>query len=407
MKKRFKVLNLLLAIIFLFSIYPTVKVFAAEEDGKELLKVIKEYKDYNIVVKEGLLLDKGEKASLGEFLNENKENLHNVKWKTSKSGILTLTQQGDITGVSHGTTIVSAEIDKNVFLFEVFVNDADKMKAARRITDLNSTEKISVTTLSSNSYKVFIDPGHGGADPGAISTDRTLRESDVNLRMAKVLEEKLKSQGIQVKMSRYDDTYVSLEGRADMANKWGATLFVSIHQNSFSSDTANGIETLYYKDNIGASFNLATKVQNKMIQATGLRDRGTKSPSIYVLKATNMPAILTESGFITNPVEFEKMKTDEYINTIALSIYAGIDEYLKSAPVNNGPVDGNTGNNDNINMYFTKNLEGGVQGTNTRRFNSPMIKDSYRNGSFKATVEVKKQDGSIEKIDRIVKIRKN
>ena len=81
MKKRFKILNLLLAIVFLFSIYPTVKVFAAEEDGKELLKVIKQYKDYNIVVKEGLLLDKGEKVSLVEFLGENKGSLHNVQWK--------------------------------------------------------------------------------------------------------------------------------------------------------------------------------------------------------------------------------------------------------------------------------------------------------------------------------------
>lgn len=497
-KKKVKVFTMVLVAFFLFALVPTARVFASGDSNNELPRVIDSFKGRNIVVKDGLFLNKGEKLSLEQFLVSDANEPISAKWTSSKGSIGSITSDGSLTGLAQGTTVVSAETKDAVFLFEVFVNDPSLAKTSR-VASYSTTE--AVGDSPTGFYKIFIDPGHGGSDPGALSSDRTLRESDVNLTMAFKLKEKLERQGFDVKMSRYDDTYISLESRSQMANQWGASLFVSLHQNSYNA-TVGGIETLYYKDGRD-SYNFAVPVQNRMIQATGMANRGVKDQSIYVLRTTNMPAILTESGFISNPTEAAKMRTPEYVDTITTSILNGINDYvgfdpsgrgeenlqllidkptngqalentnvqvagrvlnkgnvnkvrimlnskfIGEAPIINGafnymvdsnilpvgantitaqvkltngslrsvdrtfytriPELGNTALNKNLSMYFDKvygSTVSGIGQNGDRKFSSPFIKKDYGSGTFKATVEVKNQDGTVKKIDRNVIIRK-
>lgn len=174
-------------------------------------------------------------------------------------------------------------------------------------------------------YKVFVDPGHGGTDPGAIGFSG--RSEKINtLSMGIKLRDLLNAYGFESITSREDDSAVDLYARAPMANNWKSNLFVSIHENSFSDPSVNGIETWYYPGSVNGG-NLAAKVQNKLIQNTGANDRSTKTNTFVVLRDTDMPAILVETGFITNEQEENKLNSDAYQNVIANSILNGVMDY--------------------------------------------------------------------------------
>lgn len=128
-------------------------------------------------------------------------------------------------------------------------------------------------------------------------------------------------------ISREDDTFVSLQDRSEMANEYGADVFVSIHQNAYENSSANGLET-YYHINKGEHKPLSSEVQTNAIKETGAKDRGVKNANFTVLRDTTMVSSLIECGFITNPEESEKLASEEYQEKLATAIANGIEEYL-------------------------------------------------------------------------------
>lgn len=173
--------------------------------------------------------------------------------------------------------------------------------------------------------KIFIDPGHGGSNPGAIGPNG-LREADVNLDIALKLGRILVSWGYEVEYSRTTDKTVSLSARAEMANNWGADYFVSIHCNSNVNPDANGVSTYYLRPRtIAESF--ALTVNNSLVRQTELKDLGIFSANFAVLRLTRMPAILVETAFISNPQEAALLATNSFRQNCAIGIANGIAEF--------------------------------------------------------------------------------
>lgn len=146
--------------------------------------------------------------------------------------------------------------------------------------------------------KIYIDPGHGNTDPGAVG--KRSKEKDNVLKVGKRLATLLKNSGHTVKLSRSTDVFISLSGRTNDANKWGADIFVSLHNNAASS-SASGFETFVYNGGVGAKTKrLQSDIHQAIISKICINDRGKKQANFAVLRLSTMPAVLIEYGFITN-----------------------------------------------------------------------------------------------------------
>lgn len=176
---------------------------------------------------------------------------------------------------------------------------------------------------------IVIDPGHGGRDPGAVR--QGIMEKDINLKIAARLFTLLLNRGIRTRMTRTDDSYVSLADRVRLANQIKAEIFISIHCNSAPTPEAGGIETLYYPGSRRGR-KLAGKIQAELINNLKVKDRGIKARSdLFVLKYTSMPAVLIECGFISNPAERELLNDDNYSGMVAKAIFCGIKKYYEGS----------------------------------------------------------------------------
>jgi len=216
--------------------------------------------------------------------------------------------------------------------------------------------------------KIVIDPGHGGHDTGTIGPNGLLEKDlvvDVGRRLGKLLETRL---GAEAVYTRKDDTFIPLETRTAIANQERADLFVSIHANSSRDPNARGVETYYLnftsspdamevaarenavseksihelgdlvkkialKEKIEESHEFASNVQQAMqsglaMKSAGVRDRGVKKAPFIVLIGANMPSILAEISFVSNPTDERKLQTPEYRQRIAESLYRGIAKYV-------------------------------------------------------------------------------
>ena len=177
---------------------------------------------------------------------------------------------------------------------------------------------------------VMLDPGHGGRDPGAIGLGG-LREVDVILPVAKRVAELLEKQGIAVKMTRNSDYFVGLDERVVMSRDAGATLFVSIHANSIDNrPDVNGLEVYHY--NLGKS--LAETVHNAVLDYVNkngfyIANRNVRSARFLVLRKAAIPAILVETGYLTNEAENARLRRDDYQKAMAEGIARGIVQYIK------------------------------------------------------------------------------
>lgn len=172
--------------------------------------------------------------------------------------------------------------------------------------------------------KIFIDPGHGGSDPGAIGVKS--KEAANVLAVALALEKKLVAQGYEVKLSRRTDVYLTLSQRTKMANDWGADLFISLHDNSAVNKTATGFETFIFNGVVSAkSINLQKCIHEAIAKDIGLRDRGMKRANFAVVRETKMPAVLIEYGFISN-LSDEKIIANE-IEKQAQLTFVGINKF--------------------------------------------------------------------------------
>jgi N-acetylmuramoyl-L-alanine amidase len=218
--------------------------------------------------------------------------------------------------------------------------------------------------------RIVIDPGHGGHDTGTIGPTG-LREKDLVLDLGKrlkvLLEEKT---GAEVVMTRSDDTFIPLEERTAIANEKGADLFVSVHANASRNRRARGIETYYLNftsdpealevagrenstsqesvhqlqdlikkialsEKIVESQDFATQVQrevhSKLRKLTGeQKNRGVKKAPFVVLIGANMPSILAEISFLTNPRDEKLLKKGDHRDHIAEALFKGISCYAEN-----------------------------------------------------------------------------
>lgn len=175
--------------------------------------------------------------------------------------------------------------------------------------------------------KIFIDPGHGGTNVGAVANG--LKESDINLSVSLKLGSILKDNRYEVKYSRESNTNLTLFERAEMANNWNANYFVSIHCNSAASRQANGSETFVYK--LGTSTAAyGESIQTQLVLQNGLKNRGLKEADFTVLVATKMPAALVELAFISNPYEAKLLSLPEFQMRCARGIADGIINYVSN-----------------------------------------------------------------------------
>lgn len=172
---------------------------------------------------------------------------------------------------------------------------------------------------------IVVDPGHGGSEPGAIVNN--VKEKDINLDISLKLQKFLEDNGATVHMTRESDIFVDLYARAGIANEINADLFVSIHNNTATSSTASGTETLYFPD--AEKKLLAQAVQKAVVSYINLNNRGiVERPGLVVTRETKMPSVLVEVGFMTNENDFALLMTDEFRQKAAEGICQGIIDYF-------------------------------------------------------------------------------
>lgn len=187
--------------------------------------------------------------------------------------------------------------------------------------------------------RIVLDPGHGGSDTGAIGPTG-VTEKSIALRIAKRLKALLEAEGAEVILTRTEDTEVSpkkakatdveeLQARCDIANQNSADIFLSIHLDAFSGPEAHGTTGYYYEMGSAGSTRLADCVKRGVLRRLGTLDRGTKPCAFYVCRHTDMPAMLLETAFVSNPREEQMMNSEEGVENAAQGIAAGIAEYFQ------------------------------------------------------------------------------
>ena len=325
-KSNFKKLSLLILTVFLLNMTSMLSVYGIDENT-----VIKEN---NIISKEikmeALTLKVGENLDLNYYMYEK---IQGLKWETSDKNIISVNENGIIEAKNNGTANIYAISNKARYKFLIIVSNEFKAKKyySNSIERKNPDDK----------YRVFIDPGHGGIDPGTTGPTG-LKEKDVTLDISKrVLKRLEENDKIIAKCSRTTDVEFDkdedkdLHIRSKMANDFNADVCVCVHVNSFENPEVNGTETYYYESyndtDIGSiqSKKLAQYVHNNLINNLKSNDRKLKEGNNLVLiNSTNMPSILSEIDFISNPEIETKMKSEEYKESVANSIYVGILEYL-------------------------------------------------------------------------------
>jgi N-acetylmuramoyl-L-alanine amidase len=233
---------------------------------------------------------------------------------------------------------------------------------------VSSGDRSLIRALGLKIGKIVIDPGHGGHDTGTIGPNGLEEKDlvlDVGRRLGKLLETRL---GAEVVYTRKDDTFIPLETRTAIANQARADLFISIHANSSHDSAARGVETYYLnftsspdalevaarenavsetsiyelqdlvkkialKEKIEESREFAWEVEQSLhsglaAKSPAIRDRGVKKAPFIVLIGANMPSILAEISFVSNPTDERRLSTGEYRQRIAESLYRGISNYV-------------------------------------------------------------------------------
>ena len=180
---------------------------------------------------------------------------------------------------------------------------------------------------------VYLDPGHGGTDEGCARAG--VREKDLNLAIALLVREQLQGQGYQVIMSRETDTYIAKEARVAEANRSGADIYISIHQNATEEGAGvKGMEVWYTEDEERTdSRRLAQLIRQQTLKSTEAAERELRGDAdFYVTKNTSMPACLIETGFLSNAAERRKLNLAEYQQQIADGIVQGVLYYFIQRP---------------------------------------------------------------------------
>jgi len=243
-------------------------------------------------------------------------------------------------------------------------DEAGPVRAAARTLDGQTSL---IRALGLKIGRIVIDAGHGGHDSGTLGADGIQEKDvvlDVALRLGKLLHDRL---GAEIIYTRSDDTFIPLETRTAIANKAQADLFLSIHANSSSDESARGVETYYLnftsdataldvaarenavsgqsihqlsdlvkkitlKDKIAESREFAEDVEGSLYRGLergndGLKNRGVKKAPFVVLIGANMPSILAEISFVTNRKDATQLRQPEYRQRVAESLFKGVEKY--------------------------------------------------------------------------------
>lgn len=220
-------------------------------------------------------------------------------------------------------------------------------------------------------YRIALDAGHGGSDPGAVYKGRQEKDDTLDLTLA--VGDILKKNGIDVYYTRTTDEYETPFKKATDANNSGADLFVSIHRNSSENPNQySGVETLVYSDT-GLKAEVARNINNQLEDA-GFKNLGVdERKNLVVLKRTKMPAVLVEAGFINN--DKDNYLFDKEFDSIAQAIADGILESIPSGrPGNTTSNKSNrTDNNNNSNNNSNNNNSSNSQMNNSGRTASAPI----------------------------------
>tara|TARA_B100000700_G_scaffold250126_1_gene280638 strand:+ start:374 stop:1459 length:1086 start_codon:yes stop_codon:yes gene_type:complete len=195
-----------------------------------------------------------------------------------------------------------------------------------KIQDLDIS---SLPNVPDGKYKVVIDPGHGGSDPGAVGING-LKETDIVLEVSKNVAELLKKKGVKTILTREDEKTLDLYPRVTKANNSKANAFVSIHANATRGQRSevNGLETYYYSSPKG--YSLAKNIHEQILIASSQSpDRGVRKSRFYVISRTAMPAALVEIGFVTGTYDAALLSQKAYRDKMAFAIAKGILNFLK------------------------------------------------------------------------------
>jgi N-acetylmuramoyl-L-alanine amidase len=187
-------------------------------------------------------------------------------------------------------------------------------------TSSSAARKRSASADSSSQITVVIDAGHGGHDRGGIPGQR-VSEKDMTLDVARRLRSVLAASGYRVVMTRDSDVFVPLGTRITIANSYRNAIFVSIHFNSATRRGADGIETYFYSRD---SLALASAIHHYVAGGAPSPNRGVRRRGYYVLRRANVPAVLVECGFLTNPTEAAYAQNASYRQKLAEEIAAGV-----------------------------------------------------------------------------------
>lgn len=251
----------------------------------------------------------------------------------------------DLTGFSSGTVSRSGNMRTAYLSFEEKAQELPGESGQDAVVSEEDQAVLDQYGLSAVAAEarhklVVIDPGHGGADTGSRGYENgvaVLNEKDVNLDVALRLQGMLKAAGANIHMIRTEDVTIPLYDRQDTANALGASLYVAIHNNSYTNSTPRGTEVHYHgkydppMDGISA-MELALNLQQTLTSSLELPDRGAKvSPELAVLRRTIMPAVIIEGAFISNPDDLSYMKTDDFREKYAVSTAKSIIEALNAS----------------------------------------------------------------------------
>lgn len=177
---------------------------------------------------------------------------------------------------------------------------------------------------SVSSARIAIDAGHGGKDKGALGTSTDYHEKDINLAIAQMLEAELQARGAETYL--IEGVGVTPQGRKELAEKWEADIFISVHCNSAANLKATGTEIYYYRD---FSRPFAVTMSQKVSAGLDTINRGAKKGIYHVALSPQMQSLLVETGFMSNAGEYSKLIQSGYQQNVAKSIADAIQETLE------------------------------------------------------------------------------
>ena len=241
--------------------------------------------------------------------------------------------------VNHYSAITGIELAVNANNETVFVFSTSKIKACKPEVKDHTLYLTFMNPRELYSKIVVIDPGHGGYDPGAIR--EKVNESDLNLAIAYACTKDLfRDSDIKVYYTRTTDTFLSLNERAAFASQVGADFFVSVHQNTFTTNAKKGVSVYYSSDNKNTGVTgltgriMAGLFAERISASLGLNNLGRLNQRLSVTTYNTVPAALIELAFMSNPDDFSKLKTPEFQKKAGKVIFDTIVEIFETYPTN-------------------------------------------------------------------------